>query len=79
MWWLYEIIENTTDYCVYRYSSGNSALDGVVRYDKAKKSIVVEKPCKADEGNDFCIRYAGNKFRHVISEGFPDRRQIACG
>ena len=38
MWWLYEIIENTKDYCVYRYSSGSDALDGVVRYDKAKKT-----------------------------------------
>ena len=78
-WWLNELLKNTDQYCIYRYSRCNVALDGVIRYEKPTCSIVVEKPCKADENDDVCIKYAASKFYHVVKEGFPNRTQVACG
>lgn len=79
MWWLFELIENEEEYCLYCYARESRTLDGLIRYHKADQSIIVEKACANDADSDFAIRYAKRKFYWIIEEGFPARRLIACG
>ena len=47
--------------------------------DKKTEEWKVTCPCKADQGNEWCVFKSEEKFRHVVEEGFPDRRRVVIG
>ena len=79
MWWLYVEVFESAEHIIYCYSTESEDLDGVIVYDKKTEEWKVTCPCKADQGNEWCVFKSEEKFRHVVEEGFPDRRRVVIG
>ena len=79
MWWQFQKIFEDERFVRYAYSRENKNLDGIIQYDREKNEVLLIKPCRADEGSAFGERKAKEMFRFVVREGFPERRQVACG
>lgn len=79
MWWLFLKTEESRRLIRYAYSRESEELDGIIQYDREKNEVLLIKPCRADEGSAFSERKAKEMFRFVVREGFPERRQVACG
>ena len=78
MWWLYVKIEESENLIVYHYSTETRDLDGEIVYNKNTREWKVTRPCIKDDCA-WCIGKSEEKFRHVVEEGFPDRRMVAIG
>ena len=80
MRWLYSMIEETEEKYVYGYARESDKLDGVIEYDKKKKLVTMVKPCTKDNGSDWCIKKAIDKFVICVSEeSFPKNREVITG
>ena len=80
MWWLFEMMEDTSEKVVYRYARESRVLDGLIEYDKESKLSSMIQPCKSDMDSEWCQRRAIGKFIHFVAEeGFPPTRKVVTG
>ena len=78
IWW-YEKVEETEELIIYRYARESKDLDGEIVYDKRSEEWKLTVRCTNDKESDWNASISEEKFRHVVKEGFPDRRTVAIG
>ena len=79
MWWMFEKLNEENGIVLYAYSRENRDLDGRIQIKKASEEVEMVKPCTGDEGSKFAVAVALEKACHIITIGYPDRKQVACG
>ena len=80
MRWFFSLVEETEEKYVYLYARESDDLDGVIEYDKGKKTAAVITPCAKDMGSGWCIEKAVDKFvLCVCGERFPATRKVITG
>lgn len=79
MWWQFQKLFEDDCFVRYAYSRENKNLDGIIEYDRQEETVTVLQPCKADEDSEWSQKKSARKMFILIEEGFPERRQAACG
>lgn len=79
MYWYFELLEKTQNGYIYRYSTENDALDGLIEYDERTDVSEVIRPSEVDKDSERRQIKALQSFANVILEGFPVKRQVCCG
>ena len=79
MWWMFvKLWETETEVC-YSYAMQSRDTDGEMVYQKGSDELpTITKP-SVTTISDFSKEKAAQKFYHVARDGYPDRRQVACG
>lgn len=77
-WYFEKEIENDFE-ITYRYSTDNKVLDGLIRYEKNSKCIIMDSPCARDKGFLKGQEMAKEAFCYVVKEDFPQSRHVCCG
>lgn len=79
MYWMFEKLSETNRHVLYAYSTGSRELDGRIQIDKRTQEIILIHACDADAASDYAMEVAARKTWHMIDEGYPNHRQVACG
>lgn len=79
VWWYFvkQYEDETT--VTYAYSRESRSLDGEISISKKTGFASMVKPCFSDNENTFAIDKVLSKVFYLVKDGFPDKRQIACG
>lgn len=79
MHWYYQRLEKTQNGYVYKYSTENNALDGLIECDLKSGDMWVVRPSEADKDSEYRQGRAMRSFYYVIRENFPEERHVCCG
>ena len=79
MFWYYEMLEETPNGYIYKYSTDDDSLDGIIEYNKFEDESSVIRPSRIDVGSERRQIKARQSFANVILEGFPAKREVCCG
>ena len=79
MWWQFQKIFEDERFVRYAYSRDCRELDGIMQYDRKEETVTVLQPCRGDEDSEKLQTMAAEKMFLLAEEGFPERRQVACG
>ena len=79
MWWMFEKMAQNEDVVLYAYSRESLDLDGRISINQSTKEITLVRPCAGDSDSTFNQEVATEKAWRLITLGYPEYRQVACG
>ena len=79
MWWQFQKIFEDERLVRYAYSLESKELDGIMQYDRKGETVTIIQPCKGDGDSEWSQTRSARKMFLLAEEGFPERRQVACG
>ncbi len=79
MLWYFELVSDSNELYLYKYSFESERLDGLIQYDKSTNEVKIIKPSEHDSEHLKAQQWTLEKFHTVIKKGLPQRVQIACG
>ena len=81
MWWMYVKVFEDENTVRYSFARESYETDGELEYAKGSEEDprITKDSVTFGEYADFEREKIQEHFYHVLQEGFPDRKQVACG